>query len=139
MSADGALEDAIRACLLADAGVLALVPAAHLMFRQGTRTPSPSIISGPSHALPMGQDNMGKTRVQVFQQWDVWKAEPSLHGVKEIMGAMVEALRVARPQLVGPWVFSDLNLGSQRSWFDPDGKHARGMVNLSAYVSRAAP
>lgn len=139
MSADGAVEDAVRARLMGNAGVLALVPAANILYRQGTRRPIPSIIAGESQALPLAQDSLGITRLEVSQTWHVWKEEPTLHGVKEILGAMYEALRLARLALVGPWRLSRLDVASTRTLFDPDGKTAHGVCNLVAQVSRAAP
>lgn len=136
MSADYSLEMAIRERLLNTPEVTALVPSAHILYRQN-RKPSPSITCGDSEISSLRGDTYGITRVRIVQTLHVWKEEPTLHGVKLIMGAMNEALRVADLVMSGPWYFSSLDILSMRSFYDPDGKTSHGVFSIGANASRA--
>jgi len=138
MSADYSLEMAIRDRLVTTAAVLALVPAAHILYRQN-RKPSPSIVCGEGQTMPLGSDTYGISRVQIMQTLHIWKEEPTLHGVKQIMGAINEALRGGALPMSGPWYFSSLDILSMRSLYDPDGKTSHGVFSLRAAMSRASP
>lgn len=139
MSADLELENAIRARILASAAVLTLVPGARILYRQDSKPRSPSITQGDSQVIPMGQDSLGRSRNEVFQTLHIWKEELTLHGVKEIMGAIADALRLPRLPAGPNWAIADVQVSSMRALRDPDGKTAHGILSVVAMLSRLGP
>lgn len=135
MSATLAVQKAIRARLVADAAVTALVPAASILDRNSRPAPDPSIILGEDQAVDGGFVDRGPLRV--YSTLHLWKAEPGLVGVKEIAGAIRAAIRAGRLEPIDGFAFGDAFVSDERFLRDPDGETAHGVVTIETLVSEA--
>lgn len=132
MSADLAVQKAVRACLVATSAVTALVPASSILDTNQRPAPMPSIIIGESQA--MEGDRLDRRDQRVVMDLHVWKREPGLAGVKAIAGAIRAALHAGRlPQIEGVH-FTDCRVSTMRFLRDPDGETAHGVVTVEALV-----
>lgn len=138
MSAALALQRALRARLVADAGVSALVAPAAILDRHQRPAPSPSIILGEVQVIDDGAD-LARRRLRITHTLHVWKREPSLEGVAEICGRIRAALAGGGLELAGGYHCAGLAVTSLRSLRDPDGETSHGIVTVEAVVVEPAP
>lgn len=132
MSADLALQKALRAVLVARAELVALVPAASILDRNARPNPSPSIIIGEGQEADAGFATGGVVRL--VHSLHVWKEEPSLVGVRLICWQIRQALRAGRVALDGGFVLGGWS-STVRYMRDPDGLTSHGVVTVTATVS----
>lgn len=134
MSADLALQKAIRQRLSGAAGVIALVPAANILDRNSRPAPDPSIVIGEGQSTE--GDHLDRTDQRLFLDLHVWKKEPSLAGVKAIAGAIRKAIHSANIVPVENDVHvGDCRVTSMRYLRDPDGETSHGVVTVEALIS----
>lgn len=127
MSADLAVQIAIRARLLAAAAVTDLVPATAILDRNATPAPRPSIVIGDAQVVDEGT-SIARTRERIFHTLHVWKTEPSREGVKRIMAAIRAAIRAERLDLGTGYHCVDWRISSTRALSDPDGETSHGVM-----------
>ncbi|WP_370158465.1 DUF3168 domain-containing protein [Salipiger bermudensis] len=127
MSADLAIQVAIRARLVATSAVTDLVPASNILDRNATPAPRPSIVIGEAQVVDEGR-SIARTRERVFHTIHVWKTELSREGVKEIMAAARAAIRSARLDLGAQYHCVDWRVSSARAMSDPDGESSHGVM-----------
>jgi len=127
MSADLAIQIAIRARLVATSAVTDLVPASNILDRNATPAPRPSIVIGEAQVVDEGR-SIARTRERVFHTIHVWKTELSREGVKEIMAAVRAAIRGARLDLGADYHCVDWRVSSARAMSDPDGESSHGVM-----------
>ncbi len=136
MSASLACQKAIRAALVADAGVIALVPAASILDRNARPNPTPSIIIGEDQELD--EDRIARNVVRVFSTVHVWQREAGLTDAKRIAGAIRLAVRAIRMETVDGWFIGDSYVSSTRFLRDPDGETSHGVVTIETMLTEMA-
>ncbi|MCA0847194.1 DUF3168 domain-containing protein [Salipiger thiooxidans] len=127
MSADLAVQIAIRARLVATSAVTDLVPATSILDRNATPAPRPGIVLGESQVVDEGS-SVDRTRERVFHTIHLWKTEPSREGVKEISAAVRAALRSERLEIGPDYHCADWRVSSTRTMSDPDGESSHGVI-----------
>lgn len=127
MSADLAVQIAIRARLAATSAVTDLVPASSILDRNAAPAPRPGIVIGDAQVIDEGT-SIARTRERVFHTLHIWKTEPSREGVKQIMAAVRAAIRSARLDLGPGYHCADWRVSSGRVMSDPDGESAHGVM-----------
>jgi hypothetical protein len=138
MSAEIALQTALRARLVGNAAVIALVPASAILDSHQRPAPSPSIMLGESQAVEE-PDSISRDRVRVFHMIHVWKREPSLEGAKAICGEIRTALRDGRLDLGEGYHCADWRVSGVRQLRDGDGETSHGLVTVEALVQELVP
>ncbi len=133
MSLDLTVQTAIRARLISDDVVLALVPATSILDRNSLPAPDPSIIIGEVQEVDPGT-SLSRNRTRIYHTIHVWKVEPSREGVKRIIAAVRAALRSGRLDLTPDFHCADLRVSSSRTMSDPDGKTSHGVMVVDVLV-----
>jgi hypothetical protein len=133
MSAEIALQKALRSRLIATSAVTTLVPAASILDRNQRPAPDPSIVIGEGQSTDEG-DSLSRNRVSVFLDLHVWKKEPSLAGVKIIAASIRVAIRSRRLALETGFHCADAYVSSTRFLRDPDGETSHAVVTVTAKV-----
>jgi len=136
MSADLAVQKAVRARLVASSAVTALVPAASILDRHARPAPDPSIIIGEGMAVD--ENRIARNVQRVYLDLHVWKKEPGLVGVKAITGAIRAAIKLDRFVQLDGYRFADCYVSSARYLRDPDGETSHAVVTVEALVSEVA-
>jgi hypothetical protein len=136
MSADLALQKAIRARLVATSAVTSLVPAASILDVNQRPAPMPSIIIGEGQSVE--GDRIDRRDQRVFLDLHVWKKEPGLTGVKAIAGAIRAAIASANLPTLDGFHFGDCRITGSRYLRDPDGETAHAVVTVEAHVVEVA-
>ncbi len=137
MSASLACQKAIRAALVGDAGVTALVPAASILDRNARPNPDPSIIIGEDQEVD--EDRIARDVLRIYSTVHVWKRETGLVGVKQIAGAIRKALTVRPERTVDGWYIAECYVAGSRFLRDPDGETAHGVVTIESLAREVAP
>ena len=135
MSADHALQTAVRLRLVATPAVTAHVPATSILDINQRPAPTPSVIIGEGQSVE--GDRTDRRDQRVFLTLHIWKKEPGLVGVKDIAGAIRTALHSARLTATG-WHVGDCRVSSMRFLRDPDGETAHGVVTVEALMVEIA-
>ena len=131
------LQKAIRGRLIETSAVTSLVPAVHILDRNGRPEVFPCVLIGEGETMP--DYGLARTRHQTFADLHLWKTEAGLVGVKEIAGAIRKALSDTILQTDHFYV-ADIYITQSRFLRDPDGVHSHGIVAVAArLVERAAP
>lgn len=138
MIAEVEVQKAIRARLIGDPAVLALVPLTHVLDTNQRPAPMPSIILGESQSVDEGT-SLKRAHTRIYHTLHLWAREPSLERAKIIGAAVVSALRMARLALPEGLHCADLRVASQRFLRDPDGEHSHGVVTLEILVTEVRP
>lgn len=138
MSADLAVQTAIRSRLIATPAVTDLVPATSIMDRNATPAPRPGIVIGDAQEVDEGT-SLSRDRVRVYHTIHVWKTEPSREGVKIIAGAIRAAIRSSRLDLGAGYHCSDWRVSSTRTMSDPDGVSSHATLVVDCLVQEVAP
>jgi hypothetical protein len=121
------LQAAIRAALVADPAITALVPTANIYDRSKRPEVFPSIVLGED----MEQDaevELSRSYIRVTSTIHIWNREPSTVGVKKIAAAIRSAVAA---RVSG---FVDVRFESARFLRDPDGETAHGVVTFDSLV-----
>ncbi len=132
MSADLALQKAVRARLIGMAALTQLVPASSILDVNQRPAPVPSIIIG--EGMAMEGDRIDRRDQRVILDLHVWKKEESLEGVKAIAGVVRTALRSPKLGTTDGFHFADCRVTRHRFMRDPDGETAHGVVTVEALV-----
>lgn len=132
MSADHALQKALRARLVSNPEISGLVPASSILDTNQRPAPVPSIIIGEGQSLE--GDRLDRRDQRVVMTLHVWKKEPGLAGVKAIAGAVRAAVRMRNFAQTDGYHFADCRVSSMRFLRDPDGETAHGVVTVEALV-----
>ncbi|MGY3575284.1 DUF3168 domain-containing protein [Bradyrhizobium sp. USDA 4504] len=126
------LQKAVRARLLASAGLMAMIPADNVLDVTGRPERMPSVIIGE-----------GQT---VYRRWDAtvhttlhaWFQEPGLVLAKQAAGLIVDAMRVdvQRDGAVSLDHFTVLDMRASDTRFlrDPHGSFSHAVINVAAIV-----
>ena len=133
MSADQAVQVAIRARLVASPAVTALVPALSILDRNSRPAPDPSIILGEGQSIDDGR--IARDVQRVYATLHIWKREPGLAGVKAIATAVRSALNAGGRlhEMVG-YHCADCRVSDMRFLRDPDGETAHGVITVECLV-----
>ena len=137
MSADLALQKALRNRLVGTAAVTVLVPAGSILDRHARPAPDPSIIIGEGQAVE--GDRIDRRDQRIFMDLHIWKKEPSLEGVKAIAGAIRAAIHSSRFPSENSAHFGDCRVSSMRYLRDPDGETSHAVVTVEALVVEVSP
>lgn len=137
MSADLAVQKAIRARLAATPAVTALVAAGRIVDDH-TDKAVPRIVLGDSQALDPGTST-ARALTEVFHTIHVWTREPSTEGAKIIAGAIRAAIHAGRLDLGAGFHAADGRVSSMRFLRDPDGEHTHGVVVVEVLAQEVAP
>lgn len=132
MSANLALQKAIRGVLVARPALVALVPVANILDRNARPNPFPSIIMGESQEMEGDLATGGA--VDIFQTLHLWVQEPSLMGVRQVGWEVRQALRAGRVALEGGFVLAGWS-STVRYIRDPDGVMSHGVLTVAATVT----
>jgi hypothetical protein len=132
MSADHAMQTAIRGRLVSTSAVTGLVPADHIRDSNALPDIDPCIIIGEGQSVDEGRIDRKATRV--FSTLHVWKKEPGLVGVKDIAWAVRQAVHGAQIVATGYQV-GLCYVSSMRYLRDPDGKTAHGIVTVESLLT----
>lgn len=132
MSADLAVQKAVRQRLVATGAVTALVPASSILDVNQRPAPVPSIIIG--EGMAMEGDRIDRRDQRVILDLHVWKKEEGLEGVKAIAGAIRKAVGLLKIQQTDGFHFADCRVTRHRFMRDPDGETAHGVVTVEALV-----
>ncbi|MBN9335380.1 DUF3168 domain-containing protein [Devosia sp.] len=137
MSADLAVQTAVRTRLIGSASVTNLVPANHILDRHSRPAPDPSIIIGEGQAIE--GDRIDRSDQTVFLDLHIWKKEPSLEGVKAIAGAVRAAINNHGMGTHTVFHIGDCRVTSMRYLRDPDGETSHAVVTVEAMVVEVSP
>lgn len=132
MSANLALQKAIRARLVATSAVTDLVPPPNILDRHARPAPDPSIVLGEDQALE--GDDLARNQENIISTIHLWKKELSTVGVKAIAGALRDAIHSGRLQLEAGFHCADCHVSSMRFLRDPDGETSHGIVTLDSLM-----
>lgn len=135
MSADLAVQKAVRSRLVATLAVTSLVPAASILDRNQRPAPDPSIIIG--EGMAMEGDRLDRSDQRVVLTLHLWKKEAGLAGVKAIAGVVRAALHNGRLPVTDGHHMGDCRVSAMRFLRDPDGETAHAVVTVETLVSEA--
>jgi hypothetical protein len=132
-----AAQQAIRTALVADADVLALVPATHILDTSGMPERLSSIVIGEGQELPLNDDIPGVDRYStVFSTLHVWTRDGQA-AAKSIAGAVRACLR-GTTWTVGTFKCLDTRFESARFMRDADDPAlSHGVVTIRSTVEEA--
>lgn len=136
MSAELALQKAIRSRLSSAGDVTALVPASSILDRNERPNPRPSIVIGEGQGIDEN-DSIDRTLTRVYLDLHVWVEEPSTEISKRIAGAIKAALKV-RPPMEDRYHCADCRVRGSRFLRDPDGKTSHAVITVDALVQEVA-
>lgn len=137
MSAELALQKAIRARLVSLSDILTLVPAANILDRNERPNPRPSIVIGEGQSVDEG-DSIARTLTRVYLDLHVWVEELSTETSKRIAGAIRNAVHHGKFPSSDGFHFADCRVRGSRFMRDPDGKTSHAIVTIDALVQEVA-
>lgn len=137
MSAELALQKAVRARLVATSQIGTLVPAANILDRNERPNPRPSIVIGEGQSVDEG-DSIARTLTRVYLDLHVWVEEPSTETSKRLSGAIRTAIKFAKLTDLDGYHFADCRVRGSRYLRDPDGKTSHAVVTIDALVQEVA-
>lgn len=137
MSAELALQKAIRARLVNSTDFVGLVPAANILDRNERPNPRPSIVIGEGQSVDDG-DSIARTLTRVYLDLHVWVEEPSTEISKRIAGAIRKAVQHGKFPGSDGFHFADCRIRGSRFLRDPDGKTSHAIVTIDALVQEVA-
>lgn len=128
-----AVQKAIRARLIASAGVTALVAADAILDRNTRPEVFPCILIGEDQLVDARTD-MQRSVVTVYSTMHLWTREQSLTGVKEIANEVRRALRQRLSLASADYHCVDSVVRDMRFLRDPSGEHSHGVVTVESMV-----
>lgn len=137
MSAELALQKAIRARLINWTDLSSMVPAANILDRNERPNPRPSIVIGEGQSVDEG-DSIARTLTRVYLDLHVWVEEPSTEISKRIAGAIRKAVHSDKFSMIESFHFGDCRVRGSRFLRDPDGKTSHAIVTIDALVQEVA-
>lgn len=138
MSAELALQKAIRARLIGTDALTQLVPASNILDRNERPNPRPSIVIGEGQSVDEG-DSIARTLTRVYMDLHVWVEEPSTETSKRIAGAIRMAVKTGKFPVSDGFHFADCRVRGSRFLRDPDGKTSHAIVTIDALVQEVSP
>jgi Protein of unknown function (DUF3168) len=135
MTADLAVQKAIRARLIGTPSVTSLVPATSILDRNARPNPDPSIVLGEGECYEA--DDIARQVLRVVSTIHLWKKETSLAGVKAIAGAVREAIHSDRILLDPGFHCGDCRVSAIRYLRDPDGETSHAVVTVETIVKES--
>lgn len=136
MSAEIAVQKAVRSRLISTSEVIALIPAHSILDVNQRPAPLPSIIIG--EGMAMEGDRIDRRDQIVILDLHIWKQEEGLEGVKQVAGAVRKALHSERLSGNGEYHFTDCRVTRSRSLRDPGGEVSHQIVTVETKVCEAA-
>ncbi len=133
MSAETALQKAVRARLISLPEITAMVPAANILDRNERPNPRPSVIIGEGISRDEG-DSVARNLTRVWLDLHVWIKEPSTAGSKAVAGAIRAAIRAQPPLGDEQFHIVDAYVETVRFLRDPDGETSHAVVTMNAKV-----
>ncbi|MFS8123770.1 DUF3168 domain-containing protein [Rhizobium sp. BR 250] len=133
MSAELALQKALRARLSSSGDVVALVPASSILDRNERPNPRPSIVIGEGQSVDEGE-SIARTLSRVYMDLHIWVQEPSTEVSKHIVGAVRKAINAANLQLDPGFHCADCRVRGSRFLRDPDGETSHAVLTVDALV-----
>lgn len=130
------LQKAIRALLVADPAVTALVPASSIFDRHRQPETFPHINIGEGQVIL--DDGLQRDRFEVYADCHIWTRESGLVDCKRIGGAASNALRTF-PKVIDSFRIADAFVDGARYLRDPSGEHAHGVLSVLAVMRRESP
>jgi hypothetical protein len=137
MSAELALQKAIRARLVSLSDITTVVPAANILDRNERPNPRPSIVIGEGQSVDEGE-SIARTLTRVYLDLHVWVEELSTETSKRIAGAIRKAVSSGKFPPVDGFHFADCRVRGSRFMRDPDGKTSHAIVTIDALVQEVA-
>ncbi|MGN7829618.1 DUF3168 domain-containing protein [Agrobacterium radiobacter] len=137
MSAELALQKALRSRLSSSGDVIALVPAASILDRNERPNPRPSIVIGEGQSVD-GGESIARTLSRVYMDLHIWVQEPSTEVSKRIAGAVRKAINAANLQLDPGFHCADCRVRGSRFLRDPDGETSHAVLTVDALVQEAS-
>lgn len=132
MSAELAIQKAIRDSLINSAALTALVPADNILDRNDRPSLDRSIIIGEGQSVDDGA--IARNRLRVYTDLHIWKREESTTGSKMIASVIRVAIGIRRPALDAGFHCADWFISSSRFMRDPAGEFSHGVVTVEALV-----
>jgi Protein of unknown function (DUF3168) len=130
-----ALQAAIRSRLVAASTVTALVPATSILDANQRPSVMPALILGEGYAIP--DEGLRRDRHQVYLDLHIWAQEPGTALVKQVVGAIRDALTDAFWSIPGVEL-ADLCIEMARFMRDPDGVHSHAALTLKCRAREIA-
>lgn len=128
-------QKAVRSQLVATSAVTALVPATAIFDRNARPEVFPCVLIGEGQVLaPLG---MARERHELYFDVHLWTNETGLVAVKQIAGAIREAL-ADMSRLLDNHRLADFYIQQSRFMRDPDGVHSHGVMTLYAQLLEMA-
>ena len=121
------LQKAVRNRLVAASAVTSIIPATAIVDRNATPALDHSIVIGEAMTGP--DDGLARTRHSVVFDLHVWRKEPGLAGVKQVVGAIRDALNDG-PLILDHHHVAGLRIASTRFLRDPGGLHSHAVLSL---------
>lgn len=137
MSADLALQQAVRARLVGTPAVISLVPAANILDVNQRPAPMPSIIIGEGQSVE--GERIDRRDQRLYLDLHVWKRETGLVGVKMIAGAIRKAINALKFEQISGFHIADCRTTSANYLRDPDGETSHCVVTVEALVCEVTP
>lgn len=128
------LQSAIRAALIADTAMTALVPAAQIFDRHARPELFPCVVIGEVQEVADDM-SLARDKFRLFPTIHVWTREPGLVSVKAICWQIRRTLIASdavRSNLID-WRYNDT-----RILRDPDGVTGHGVVTFEALLGEVA-
>ncbi|CCB65397.1 DUF3168 domain-containing protein [Hyphomicrobium sp. MC1] len=129
------LQKALRLRLIATAAVTNLVPATSILDTNARPEQMPCIRIGTGQALQ--DDGIARNRWHVYMDLHIFANEVGLAAVKEIAGAISQALRNRFFELDSHYC-GDVYTSGARYMRDPDGVHSHAIVSIEARLIEVA-
>ena len=136
MSADLAVQGALRARLVTSPAVAALVPPGAILDAHKRPAPRPGIVLGETQALRY--ESLSRRLETITHTIHIWTEEPSTEANKRIAFAVRGAIESARLDLAPNFHCADWDVVSTRHLRDPDGVTAHGVLTVQVLVERVA-
>jgi len=128
-----AVQNAIRAALVAAPGVAALVPETHI--RAGSTRPdkTPCIIMSDGNTALHGHDYSSQRTAWVYLDLHIWTLDAGQDAAKEIAGAVMTALDQPRLPIEGGDC-DHFRVTASRFPRDPDPAYGHGVLSVEALI-----
>ncbi len=129
------LQKAIRARLVANVQLIALVPAANIFDKNQRPEVFPCIILGEGQTI--NGNDLDRRRYSLAYDVHIFVKETGLTQTKAICGAMRDALR-DKFDYVDTFRIADVRITSTRFMRDPSGEHSHAVMTIEAEAQELA-
>lgn len=135
MSPSASLQDAMRAALVADPAMTALVAADHIYERHKRLEDFPCVVIGEVHEIA-DDLTLERNTFRLFPTLHIWVREPGLNIVKEIAWQVRRTLLSDQNVRLG---LIDWRYDNARFLRDPDGVTSHGVISFEALLAEVRP